>query len=161
MPIYPVGYDHFNCHQTTLLKQPDVLMLMYLLPDAFSNEIKKINYNYYEERTMHKSSLSPSIHTIMGIETENYERAFQYFERSAYVDLIDNQGNTNWGMHIASAGGTWQAVVNGFGGMRVKNGLLTFKPWLPKAWDSIQFKIKWQGNNIHLKIDQKENNNSF
>ncbi|MBT8254948.1 MAG: glycoside hydrolase family 65 protein, partial [Bacteroidia bacterium] len=94
MPVYPEGYDHFNCDETTLIKQPDVLMLMYMLPDAFSQEVKKVNYDFYEERTMHKSSLSPSIHTIMGIETGNYDRAFQYFERSAFVDLVDNQGNT-------------------------------------------------------------------
>lgn len=156
MPVYPDGYDHFNCHETTLIKQPDVLMLMYLLPDEFTSEIKKINYDYYEQRTMHKSSLSPSIHTIMGIETQNYERAFQYFNRSAFVDLVDNQGNTNWGMHIASAGGTWQAIVNGFGGMRIKNEQLTFKPWLPKTWQSIQFKIKWQKDEIEIHISQKK-----
>jgi len=155
MPVYPKGYDHFNCGETTLLKQPDVVMLMYMLPDAFSQDIKKINYDFYEERTMHKSSLSPSIHTIMGIETGNYDRAFQYFERSAYVDLVDNQGNTNWGMHIASSGGTWQAIVNGFAGLRIKNEQLTFKPWLPKTWESIQFKIKWQGAVIHITINQK------
>lgn len=154
MPVYPEGYDHFNCDTTTLIKQPDVLMLMYMLPDAFTQEIKKINYDYYEKRTMHKSSLSPSIHTIMGIETSNYDMAFQYFERSAYVDLTNNQGNTAWGMHIASAGGTWQAMVNGFAGLRVKKGQLTFKPWLPESWKSIQFKIRWQGAIIDIQIDK-------
>ena len=79
----------------------------------------------------------------MGIETDNYDRAFQYFERSAYVDLTNNQGNTDWGIHIASAGETWQAIVNGFGGLRVKNDQLTFKPWLPKTWKNLVFKIKW------------------
>jgi kojibiose phosphorylase len=156
MPVYPEGYDHFNCDETTLIKQPDVLMLMYMLPDAFSPEVKKINYDYYEERTMHKSSLSPSIHTIMGIETGNYDRAFQYFERSAYVDLVDNQGNTNWGMHIASAGGTWQAVINGFAGLRVKNGQLTFKPWLPPTWKKISFKLKWQGDLLEIEVSHTD-----
>ena len=155
MPVYPDGYDHFNCDETTLIKQPDVVMLMYILPDEFTPEIKKINYEYYEKRTMHKSSLSPSIHTIMGIETDNNEKAFQYFEKSAYVDLIDNQGNTDCGMHIASAGGTWQAIVNGFAGLRIKNGQLTFKPWMPKQWKSVQFKIKWQNNDILIKIFPK------
>ncbi len=152
MPVYPNGYDHFNSGETTLIKQPDVLMLMYLLPDAFSDRIKKINYNYYEKRTMHKSSLSPSIHTIMGIETGNYERAFQYFKRSAYVDLIDNQGNTNWGMHIASSGGTWQALINGFAGLRVKKEQLTFNPWLPKEWADISFSLLWHGQSIKVRV---------
>ena len=68
MPRYPKGYNHFNCETTQLLKQPDVVMLMYLLPDEFDAEIKRANFDYYEARTLHKSSLSPSIHAIMGIE---------------------------------------------------------------------------------------------
>jgi kojibiose phosphorylase len=158
MPKYPEGYDHVSCNETTLLKQPDILMLLYILPDQFSDEIKKANYDFYEPRTMHKSSLSPSIHSIMGIEIGNTEKALQYFERSAYVDLVDNQGNTEWGMHIASAGGTWQAVVFGFGGMRVKNGQLHFKPWLPDNWNSTQFKIQWQKGELQVDI-QKGNIN--
>jgi kojibiose phosphorylase len=153
MPIYPEGYHHDNCQETTLLKQPDVLMLTYILPSMFSDEVKKANYDYYEPRTMHKSSLSPCIHTIMGIEVGNYEKALQYFERSVYVDLVDNQGNTNNGMHIASAGGSWQAVVSGFGGMRLKGGKLTFKPWLPTNWTSISFKLKWQGDVVHVTLN--------
>jgi kojibiose phosphorylase len=156
MPVYPKGYHHDNCQETTLLKQPDVLMLTYILPSMFSDEVKKANYDYYEPRTMHKSSLSPCIHTIMGIEVGNYEKALQYFERSVYVDLVDNQGNTNMGMHIASAGGSWQAVVSGFGGMRLKRGMLTFKPWLPPNWTSISFKLQWQGDVVHVILDPSE-----
>ncbi len=156
MPIYPNGLDHFSCNDTSLIKQPDVVMLMYILPDEFSNEIKKLNYEYYEARTMHKSSLSPCIHTIMGIETGNTEKALQYFERSAYVDLIDNQGNTQDGIHIASAGGTWQAVVNGFGGMRIKNRQIHFNPWLPEHWKRVQFKIKWKGDDLYVIISKSD-----
>jgi kojibiose phosphorylase len=152
MPVYPPGYNHDNCDTTTLIKQPDVVMLMYILPDEFDEEVKKVNYEYYEARTMHKSSLSPSVHTIMGIETNNHEKALQYFERAAYVDLIDNQGNTGDGIHIASAGGTWQAAVNGFGGLRVKNGRLTFKPWLPQKWKGLHFKVKWQGTDLKVSV---------
>lgn len=156
MPRYPEGLTHFTCNDTTLLKQPDVVMLMYILPDEFSDEIKKINYEYYEARTMHKSSLSPSIHTIMGIETRNTDKALQYFERSAFVDLVNNQGNTPDGMHIASAGGTWQSVVNGFGGMRVKNQQLHFKPWLPDHWNSVKYKIRWKGDSLQVAVGKNE-----
>ncbi|MFT5264774.1 MAG: kojibiose phosphorylase [Polaribacter sp.] len=155
MPIYPEGYDHFNAQETTLVKQPDVVMLMYVLPDEFDDEIKRINYDYYEQRTMHKSSLSPSIHSIMGIEVGDTSKALQYFQRSAFVDLVDNQGNTDMGMHAASAGGTWMCLVFGFGGFRVKNKRMTFKPWLPKDWNEIQFKLKWRGDSITVKVRQE------
>lgn len=155
MPLFPEGVDDFNADETTLVKQPDVIMLLYVLPDEFSDEIKRINYEFYEKRTMHKSSLSPSIHAIMGIEIGDTTKAVQYFERSAFVDLIDNQGNTDMGMHIASCGGTWQTVVFGFGGVRVKSGKLTFKPWLPPAWKSLSFKLKWKGETIEVNIDHK------
>lgn len=153
MPLYPEGYDHFNADETTLVKQPDVMMLLYVLPDEFSDEVKRINYEFYEKRTMHKSSLSPSIHSIMGIEVGDTTKAVHYFERTAFVDLIDNQGNTDMGMHIASCGGTWQTVVFGFGGVRVKSGKLTFKPWLPPQWKSLSFKLKWKGETIKITLN--------
>jgi kojibiose phosphorylase len=152
MPCYPEGHDHFSLNGSMLLKQPDVIMLNYLLPDEFSDEVKAANYAFYEKRTMHKSSLSPAIHSIMGIEVGDISSAHRYFERSAFVDLINNQGNTQDGMHIASAGGTWQALVSGFGGFRVKHGKMTFKPWLPKHWQDIRFALKWQGNKIAVAI---------
>ena len=150
MPQYPEGYHHFNCEGTTLLKQPDVVMAQYLLPDEFTAESKRANFDYYEARTLHKSSLSPSIHAIMGIEVGDFTRAEQYFARSAFVDLTDNQGNTAEGMHIASAGGTWQVVVSGFGGFRVRNGHMTFDPWLPPGWDELSFRLQWQGNTVEV-----------
>ena len=101
-------------------------------------------YEYYEPLTLHKSSLSPATHSIMGIEVGDPGRAVQYFRRSAFVDLADNQGNTEEGIHIASAGGTWQMMVNGFGGFRVRNGQMTFKPWLPPGWNAIGFRLKWR-----------------
>jgi kojibiose phosphorylase len=155
MPRYPKGYHHFNCETTQLLKQPDVVMLMYLLPDEFSAEAKRANFDYYEARTLHKSSLSPSIHAIMGIEVGDTTRAVQYFERSALVDLADNQGNTGDGMHIASAGGTWQILVNGFGGLRVLGGRMTLRPWLPDDWAGIRFRIRWRGRPVHVEVDHE------
>ncbi len=152
MPRYPKGYHHFNCETTQLLKQPDVVMLFFMLPDLHSAEVKKVNYEYYEARTLHKSSLSPSIHAIVGIEVGDPARAVDYFERSALVDISDNQGNTAEGMHIASAGGTWQILASGFGGMRVMNGGLTFNPWLPEGWQGVRYRIQWRGLPLHVDV---------
>ncbi len=150
MPMYPPGYHHYNLAGTKLLKQADVVMLTYVLPDEFSDEVKLANYEYYEPLTLHKSSLSPAMHSIMSIEVGDPGRAVQYFRRSASVDLVDNQGNTEEGVHIASAGGTWQMIVNGFGGFRVRNGQMTFKPWLPPDWEAVAFRLKWRGNALSV-----------
>lgn len=152
MPRYPAGYHHFNCEDTMLLKQPDAVMLTYMLPDEFSSEAKRANFDFYEARTLHKSSLSPAIHAIMGIEVGDATRAVQYFFRSAMVDLTDNQGNTAEGMHIASAGGTWQALVCGFGGFRVREGTMTFDPWLPEDWQEVRFRLQWHGDAVDVSI---------
>lgn len=156
MPCYPEGYHHFNAGETTLLKQPDVIMLNYVLPDEFSDAVKKANYDFYETRTLHKSSLSPAIHSIMGIEVGDPTRALQYFRRSALVDLANNQGNTQDGMHVASAGGTWQSLVCGFGGFRLMHGQMTFKPWLPAGWQELRFKLKWRGCTIGVSVRHPE-----
>ncbi|WP_137146103.1 glycoside hydrolase family 65 protein [Mycolicibacterium sp. CR10] len=153
MPQYPEGYHHFNCEHTTLLKQPDVVMVQYLLPDLHGPESKRANFDFYEARTLHKSSLSPSIHAIMGIEVGDFTRAAQYFARSAFVDLNDNQGNTAEGMHIASAGGTWQTVVSGFGGFRVRNGVMAFDPWLPPGWERVGFRLHWHGDVVEVCVE--------
>ena len=150
MPMYPPGYHHFNLAGTNLLKQADVVMLNYVLPDEFPDEVKRANYDYYEPLTLHKSSLSTAIHSIMGIEVGDPRRAVQYFRRAAFVDLLDNQGNTQEGIHIASAGGTWQMIVCGFGGFRVRNAQMTFKPWLPPDWNAVDFRLKWHGNTVSV-----------
>jgi kojibiose phosphorylase len=151
--VYPPGYHHYNLAGTKLVKQADVVMLTYVLPDEFPDEIKRANYDYYEPLTLHKSSLSTAIHAIMGIEVGDPRRAVQYFRQSAFVDLIDNQGNTSEGIHIASAGGTWQTIVCGFGGFRVRNGQMTFKPWLPPDWKAVDFRLKWHGNTVSVFAD--------
>jgi kojibiose phosphorylase len=156
MPRYPEGYNHYNCEETQLLKQPDVVMLMHVLPDEFSEAVKKANFEYYEARTLHKSSLSPAIHAIMGIEVGDSTRALQYFYRSALVDLANNQGNTAEGIHIASAGGTWQILVCGFGGFRVRHQQMTFNPWLPDEWQEIRFRLRWRGNAVQVAVGHTE-----
>jgi kojibiose phosphorylase len=89
----------------------------------------------------------------MRIEVGDPRRAVQYFRRAAFVDLLDNQGNTQEGIHIASAGGTWQTIACGFGGFRVRNGQMTFKPWLPPDWNAVDFRLKWHGNTVSVSAD--------
>ncbi|GAA4384243.1 glycoside hydrolase family 65 protein [Tsukamurella soli] len=156
MPRYPEGYNHFNCEDTSLLKQPDVVMLMFLLPDDYSLATRLQNYEFYEARTLHKSSLSPSIHAIVGLQVGDASKAERYFGRSAFVDLDDNQGNTEEGMHIASAGGTWQVAVHGFGGFLAGRDGLRFAPALPQSWEHLRFSVHWRGRTVRADLGHAE-----
>ncbi len=157
MPIWPEGVDITRLGDTQLIKQADVVMLMLLLGEEFDEETKRINYEYYEKRTMHKSSLGPSMYAIMGLKVGDHKNAYQSFMRSANVDLVDNQGNTKEGLHAASAGGTWQVAVFGFGGMEIdKEEILNINPWLPEKWDKLSYKVFWKGNLIEVIVTKED-----
>ena len=128
-----------------VLKQPDVLMMQYLLRDHYTNEQVRVNYDYYTPRTDHTygSSLGPSIQAIMACEVGKPDDAYEHFIRAARADLRDVRGNAGDGIHAASAAGTWQAVVFGFAGLRVRpdEAGWTITPQLPKGWKRVSFKF--------------------
>ncbi len=148
-------YPNLSLNDTQLIKQPDVVMLLFVLPDHFSMETKRANYAYYRERTMHKSSLSPSIYSIVGQQVGDRSGAHRFFMQAVMTDLEDNQGNTALGLHCASAGGCWQSAVLGFGGMAVdsEHGL-QFSPWLPSTWTRLAFAIQWKGAKVQIDVDR-------
>lgn len=152
LPLYPDGVTVQDLGKLQLLKQPDVVLLLYLFSDKFNLEQKKANFHYYERRTMHKSSLSPCIHVISGLDIGDNKKAYRYFATTAELDLKNNQKNAEKGIHAATLGGTWQAVINGFAGMRIREGILSFNPYLPQHWQEIKFNIKWHGFDLNVKI---------
>ncbi len=131
---------------TQVLKQPDVLMVQYLLREHFSDQQVRANYDYYTPRTDHTygSSLGPSIQAIMACEVGKAEDAYEHFIRAARADLFDVRKNAGDGIHAASAGGIWQAVVFGFGGLRMNDQGWEARPRLPKHWKRLAFRF------IHL-----------
>ena len=138
-------YNWEEITQMQVLKQSDIIMLLYLLGDDFSQEIKRLNWDYYEPKTLHDSSLSSSIHAIVAVDIDEVEKGYEYFERTIRIDLGKNLKSSWDGLHAASLGGNWQAVVNGFGGVRISsNGKLRINPHLPEKWKRLRFKIKWQ-----------------
>lgn len=134
-------------NQTQVLKQPDVLMLLFLLRDRYSDKTVKINYDYYTPRTDHTygSSLGPSIQAIMACEMGRSDEAYEHFIRAGRADLRDVRGNAGDGIHAASAGGMWQAVVFGFGGLRLTEAGWSIQPRLPAHWKRLAFKFYWKG----------------
>lgn len=155
MPIWP-DLQGTKLEDTQFVKQPDVLMLLILLHEEFDEGTIKNNYYFYEPRTMHKSSLSPSMHSILGLRIGDNKNAYNYFMKTILTDLHDNQGNAELGLHAAAAGGSWQSVVIGFGGMHVdSDGIICFKPWIPENWKSLSFKLFWHGIPMGINISQE------
>ncbi len=142
-----LGMDATN--QTQVLKQPDVLMLLYLLRDTpeVTTEILQTNWDYYAPRTdsTYGSSLCPSIHAILASRLGKSVDAYRNFMQSALVDLEDSRDNTADGIHAASAGGVWQAVVFGFAGIQLTENGPVANPQLPPTWTRIKFKLNWRG----------------
>jgi len=142
-------------NETQILKQPDVLMLMYLMPDLYDFETVKANYAYYTARTDHTfgSSLGPSIQAIMACRVGD-PGAYEHFMRAARADLFDIRNNAGDGIHGASAGGLWQAVVFGFAGLeRSADGWKT-NPHLPEHWQRISFKIVDRGKELSFDVSK-------
>jgi maltose phosphorylase len=137
------------------IKQADVLQGMYLFEDRFSNEELEKHFDFYEPLTVHESSLSPCIHSILAASIDRMPKAYEQYLRTSRLDLDDYNHEVHEGLHITSMAGTWMAIVEGFGGMRVwKDGKLTFNPQIPAEWKLYSFKINFRG--ITLKVQKSQ-----
>ncbi len=146
-------YNHWSydrIYRNDMIKQPDVLMFMFLHNQQFSLECKRANYEYYEPRCIHESSLSPSVHSILAAELGKHEEAFEFFRFATRLDLDDYNRNTREGLHITSIAAAWLNIVYGFGGTRTDGELLCFSPTLPSAWRSYSFRIVFRGATIRV-----------
>ncbi|NTV17170.1 MAG: glycoside hydrolase family 65 protein [Chlorobiaceae bacterium] len=151
-PVLPRGVHYRNIQSTRLIKQADVLSMMLLFPHAFSDDEKLANFDYYEQRTVHKSSLSHCIHAMMGLASGRRSRAYNYFMKTALFDLENLHGNSALGIHAAAVGGAWQTVIYGFGGFSIKSDRLVLKPWLPKKWESLSFCVRWGARPVEITV---------
>ena len=152
IPLLPPRLKAKDLGKTQLVKQADVLMLLYLLDDVFSLKTKIANYEFYIPRTVHKSSLSPCIHAILASEAQDLNRAYNLFNVSLRTDISNLFANTHEGIHAAALGGTWQAVVFGFGGVKVKKERLFITPRIPRTWKKTVFSLIWKGDTVKLEI---------
>jgi beta-phosphoglucomutase len=144
-----LGIEGANKHQ--VLKQPDVLMLLYLMRESadfpYNEKTLQVNWDYYAPRTdiTYGSSLGPAIHAILAADLDKTQEAYDRFMQAAMVDLEDIRGNSNDGIHGASAGGIWQSVVFGFGGIQFTDNHPVAAPHLPPGWTRLKFKLYWRG----------------
>ena len=138
--------------RSPFIKQSDVLQSIYFLNDRYSMEEKRRNFDFYEPMTVHESSLSPSVHAVLAAELGKEEKAVELYARTARLDLDNYNNDTDDGLHITSMSGAWLAIVQGFAGMRVKDGLLHFKPFVPKNWQGYDFKINFRGSLLDVQV---------
>ncbi len=141
--------------RSCFIKQADVLQGVYLFEDQFDEETIKKNYDFYEPRTLHESSLSPCIHSILAAKIGDIEGAYDLYLRTSRLDLDDYNMEVHEGLHITSMAGTWMSIVEGFGGMRVVNGTLVLKPLIPKGWTSYSFKVRFRGNLVNVRVSEE------
>lgn len=152
-------YNLEQVNQMQVTKQADVVILLYLMEQVgggFSDEVKRANFDYYEPRTTHDSSLSLSTHVIMANDIGKEELAYSLFRKAAEIDLGPYMHSSDHGIHAASLGGLWQAAVFGFAGVRLVNGKLRINPRLPKHWKEMSFTMKWKGQPISIDITKNQ-----
>ena len=154
LPLYDFwSYDRI--FRTDMVKQPDVLMFLFMFAQDFSREVKKANYEYYEPICMHESSLSPSIHSIIASEIGKHQEAADFFGFSTRLDLDDYNNNTYQGLHTTSIAAAWTNIMYGFGGMRTDKEMLAFSPSIPKKWKKLSFKLLYQGTIMSVVVDKQ------
>ncbi|MDK0537886.1 glycosyl hydrolase family 65 protein [Clostridium perfringens] len=150
------NYHPLFIFRQRMSKQADVILAMYLHSNLFSIEELRKNYDFYQEVTLHHSSLSTCIFGILASQIGYDEEAYKYFSQSARMDLDDYHNNFYAGIHAANMAGTWQGIVNGFAGLRTNKGVLELNPTIPKEWNAYSFKIFYKKNLLEIKISKDE-----
>jgi maltose phosphorylase len=152
IPIYK-NWAYVKIFRYDMVKQPDALNLMYFFSQDYTLEEKLANYEFYEARTIHESSLSPSLHSILALEVGKLEDAYTFFSYGARMDLDNYNRNTDQGLHVTSAAGVWASMVFGYGGMRTDSDVLILQPTLPTQWHSYRFRVRYRGALVEVRVD--------
>ena len=141
--------------RSCFIKQADVLQGLYFFEHEFDAAIIRRNFEFYEPMTVHESSLSPCVHSILAAGLGLREKAYEMYLRTARLDLDDYNNDTEDGLHITSMAGTWMSVVKGFAGQRVTNGMLSFKPYIPEQWEGYSFRIGFRGSLLKVTVSKQ------
>ena len=153
-PLYH-HWSYDRIYRTDMIKQPDVLMAMFLYPGDYSLDEKAANYDYYEPRCIHESSLSPSIHSILASELKRHEEAFRFFGFAARLDLDNYNCNTAEGLHLTSITAAWVTIVFGFGGLRTDGPVPALNPSIPAVWEGYHFNFTVHGSTLRADINRE------
>ncbi|XLS28738.1 glycoside hydrolase family 65 protein [Flavobacteriaceae bacterium M23B6Z8] len=137
------------------IKQADTLQGFYFFEEHFSKEELKRHFDFYEPFTVHESSLSPCVHSILAASLDQMDQAYEFYLRTSRLDLDDYNKEVHEGLHITSMAGTWMSIVEGFGGMKVKDGMLSFETRIPAEWNGYSFKVNFRNHIIKINVSKK------
>lgn len=143
------------------IKQADTLQGFYFFEDHFTKEQLEKHFDFYEPFTVHESSLSPCVHSIQAAVLGRMEQAYTFYLRTSRLDLDDYNKEVEEGLHITSMAGTWMSIVEGFGGMRVRNNQLHFEPKIPAQWKGYSFKVNFRNAIVKVEVKQEGSNVSI
>jgi alpha,alpha-trehalose phosphorylase len=149
-------YHPLVIYRFQVLKQADVVLALFLQGDEFTPAEKRRDFEYYDALTTGDSTLSAVVQSIIAAEVGHHRLAQSYFLSALFVDLADLHNNTSDGVHVASTGGIWSALVYGFGGMRDHGGRITFNPRLPSTWDDLTFRMTIRGSRMRVELTQTD-----
>lgn len=148
--------DHYHpmvVYRYQISKQADLILAMFLLEHYFTRDEISSNFNFYDKVTIHESSLSACIFSIVANHIGEKDKAYEYFMTTARLDVDDYHHNTNAGIHTANMGGTWMSLVNGFGGVRIVENKLSLRPTIPKEWKKYRFRLNFRGRLLDILVD--------
>lgn len=146
---------------TQVIKQADVILGLSLCGEGYSREVKTANWEYYEPRTEHGSSLSASAYALAAAEIGRTGEAYRYFMKAATADLYGGTKNhvgTLYigGTHPAASGGAWMAVVFGLCGIHVTGRTVSIDPRMPDHWVEVTVPLVVRGRELFVTISHEQ-----
>lgn len=150
-PLYS-HWSYDRLYRTDMIKQPDILMLMYLYPEWYSQETTRVNYEFYAQRCIHESSLSPGIHAILACRLGLTRQAKAFFKYATRLDLDDYNNNTGEGLHNTGIAAAWSVIVFGFAGLRAFEETPALRPFLPENWTGYTFQVLLKKTRIQIEV---------
>ncbi len=154
-PLYS-HWSYDRIYRNDMIKQPDVLMMMLLFNGSFTEEQLRCNYEYYEPRCIHESSLSPSVHSILANQLKKRQEAYRFFAFATRMDLDNYNRNSGEGIHTTSIAAAWMNIVYGFGGLRSDGEMLELSPQIPAAWEGYTFRLHIGGKILRVHVNQEQ-----